>query len=45
MDAGLAAYEGAKGVSDNKWRFWDISNARELVGYAPRDDAERWREG
>lgn len=33
------------GVSDNKWRFWDISNARELAGYAPQDDAERWREG
>ena len=31
------------GVSDNTWRFWDISNARELVGYAPADDAERWR--
>ena len=32
------------GVSDNKWRFWDISNARDLIGYAPQDDAERWRE-
>ena len=31
------------GVSDNKWRFWDISNARELAGYAPQDDAEMWR--
>ncbi len=31
------------GVSNNKWRFWDISNARELVGYTPRDDAEAWR--
>ena len=33
------------GVSDNTWRFWDISNARDLIGYAPRDDAERWRGG
>ena len=33
------------GVSDNKWRFWDISNARDLIGYAPQDDAERWRDG
>ena len=31
------------GVSNNKWRFWDISNSRELAGYAPKDDAERWR--
>ena len=31
------------GVSNNTWRFWDISNSRELVGYAPADDAERWR--
>ena len=33
------------GVSDNTWRFWDISNSRELAGYAPQDNAERWREG
>ena len=33
------------GVSDNTWRFWDISNARELAGYAPQNNAERWREG
>ena len=33
------------GVSDNTWRFWDISNARELAGYAPQHNAERWREG
>ena len=31
------------GVSNNTWRFWDISNSRELAGYAPEDDAERWR--
>ena len=33
------------GVSDNTWRFWDISNSRELAGCAPQDNAERWREG
>jgi uronate dehydrogenase len=32
------------GVSANTWRFWDIEEARRLVGYEPRDDAERWRE-
>lgn len=32
------------GVSDNTWRFWDISNARELLGgHMPRDNAEMWR--
>ncbi len=28
------------GVSNNTGRFWDISNARELVGYDPVDDAK-----
>jgi nucleoside-diphosphate-sugar epimerase len=27
------------GVSDNKNRFWDISNAREEIGYHPEDDS------
>ena len=27
------------GVSDNKGRFWDISNAEEEIGYCPEDDA------
>ena len=31
------------GVSANTWRFWDIANAAEELGYAPRDDAERFR--
>ena len=31
------------GVSGNTWRFWDISNSRELIGYDPEDDAEQWR--
>jgi nucleoside-diphosphate-sugar epimerase len=29
------------GVSRNTWRFWDISNE---IGYAPQDDAERYRD-
>jgi len=32
------------GVSDNTWRFWDIESARRSLGYAPVDDAERWRD-
>jgi nucleoside-diphosphate-sugar epimerase len=27
------------GVSNNKGRFWDISNAEEEIGYCPEDDA------
>lgn len=31
------------GVSANRWRFWDIANAREEIGFEPQDDAERFR--
>ena len=31
------------GVSNNTWRFWDISDSGERVGYQPDDDAEQWR--
>ena len=31
------------GVSANTWRFWDIANAAEELGYEPQDDAERFR--
>jgi nucleoside-diphosphate-sugar epimerase len=31
------------GVSDNKWRFYDIENSRELIGYEPQGDAETFR--
>lgn len=31
------------GVSANTWRFWDIEEGRQLVGYEPADDAEQWR--
>jgi len=30
------------GVSANKGRYWDISNAQDLVGYAPEDDAAKY---
>ncbi len=36
-------FEVFYGVSGNKWRFWDISHAAEVVGYSPADDAERFR--
>ena len=31
------------GVSDNKWRFWDIEHARDVIGYRPKDNAEDFR--
>lgn len=31
------------GVSANTWRFWDIAGARDLIGFEPQDDAERFR--
>jgi uronate dehydrogenase len=31
------------GVSANRWRIWDIDDARDAVGYEPKDDAEAWR--
>jgi nucleoside-diphosphate-sugar epimerase len=33
------------GVSANRWRFWDLSNAEEQLGFEPHDDAERLRVG
>ena len=31
------------GVSRNRWRFWDVANAAEEIGFEPQDDAERYR--
>jgi nucleoside-diphosphate-sugar epimerase len=31
------------GVSANTWRFWDIANAAEELGFEPQDNAERFR--
>ena len=31
------------GVSDNTWRFWDISHPREVLGWIPQDNAEFFR--
>jgi hypothetical protein len=28
------------GISDNTRKFWSIVNAREVIGYAPKDDSE-----
>ena len=31
------------GVSNNKWNFWDIEDARKRIGYQPQDNMETWR--
>jgi nucleoside-diphosphate-sugar epimerase len=31
------------GVSNNRWRFWDLANAERDIGYVPTEDAERFR--
>jgi nucleoside-diphosphate-sugar epimerase len=31
------------GVSANLWRFWDLANAQDELGFEPHDDAERLR--
>jgi nucleoside-diphosphate-sugar epimerase len=31
------------GVSANTWRFWDVANAAEELGFVPQDDPERFR--
>ncbi len=31
------------GVSNNTWRFWDLTNAEAEIGYRPSENAERFR--
>ncbi|WP_318569870.1 NAD(P)-dependent oxidoreductase [Salinigranum marinum] len=35
-------YDVFYGVSDNERRWFDLDHARDVVGYDPRDDGERW---
>ena len=39
-DSSFSVYYG---VSDNRWRFWDIENAKRDLGYLPTVDSETWR--
>ena len=48
VDRCLSAPDGVRfgiyyGVSNNHWRFWDISNSAEEIGFQPQDNAELWR--
>jgi uronate dehydrogenase len=35
-------YEIVYGISNNTRRWWDLTRAREVLGYEPQDDAERY---
>jgi hypothetical protein len=39
-DADGVPFQIFYGVSDNARTFWSITNAREVIGYAPQDDSE-----
>ena len=43
IEAAGVTYEIVFGASGNTWKIYDTPRARTLLGYAPRDDAERFR--
>jgi nucleoside-diphosphate-sugar epimerase len=43
LEADHIGYGIFYGVSNNKWRFWDISDAEKILGYKPQDDVEAHR--
>jgi uronate dehydrogenase len=42
LDTDNLGFQIFYGVSNNTRRLWDISNAEQLIGYKPQDDAERF---
>jgi nucleoside-diphosphate-sugar epimerase len=44
LDAPRVRYEVVFGSSDNTWKIYDTLRARTVLGYAPRDNAERFRD-
>jgi len=43
IDAPGVKHEIVFGASDNTWKIYDTLHARKALGYAPRDNAERFR--
>jgi nucleoside-diphosphate-sugar epimerase len=43
LDAEELGFDTFYGVSNNSWRFWDINHGRDVIDYAPQDDAESYR--
>jgi nucleoside-diphosphate-sugar epimerase len=44
VEAPDVRYEVVFGASDNTWKIYDTARARTVLGYAPRDNAERYRD-
>jgi len=44
LEAPHVKYEVVFGASDNTWKIYDTLRARTVLGYAPRDNAERFRD-
>src|SRR6185436_273962 len=44
LAAPAITYETVFGASDNTWKIYDTPRARTVLGYAPQDDAERFRD-
>lgn len=42
LEVSNVRYEIVYGVSNNTRRWWDLTRARKVLGYAPRDDAEAY---
>jgi len=42
IEAPAIRYEIVYGISNNTRRFWDLTRAREVLGYEPQDDAETY---
>ena len=42
IEAPNIRYEIVYGISSNTRRFWDLTRAREVLGYEPQDDAEAY---
>jgi uronate dehydrogenase len=42
IEAPAIHYEIAYGISNNTRRWWDLTRAREVLGYEPQDDAEAY---
>ena len=36
-------YDIFYGVSNNRWRFWDTTHSKDVIGYEPQDNAEEFR--
>lgn len=43
IEANNLTFDIFYGVSNNTWRFWDIKNAEEKLGYSPEVNAEDYR--